>query len=378
MHATLSWLTVAACLLSSVHVALAAPAGAEERVKESFQKHTNNWAVLVDTSRFWANYRHAANVLTMYHLVKKLGIPDSNIVLMLGDDIPCNIRNAYPATLYNNVDHNINLYGDHVEADYRGYDVTVDNFLRVLTGRHDPLLPTNKRLDSDEDSNVLIFLSGHGGDKFLKFQDATEVTSEDLIQSLWQMRLRRRFRSVLLIVETCQAATLIADIKVPGVIAIGSALKGENAYSHHADMEVGVHVIDRFTYYTLQMLDHITPASTMSLQSLFNRYDHRLLHSHVQYISTHPLPLDKVLVTDYFASQAKLSPLLSSGTVPASRPFNTTFPAPPAAGAPPATLWSQMADAGETLVRAMGQYRYSGRVAASCALVLLAAAASFA
>ena len=38
--------------------------------------HTNNWAVLVDTSRFWFNYRHMANVLSIYHSVKRLGIPD--------------------------------------------------------------------------------------------------------------------------------------------------------------------------------------------------------------------------------------------------------------------------------------------------------------
>lgn len=39
-------------------------------------QHTNNWAVIVDTSRFWFNYRHAANVLSIYRSVKRLGIPD--------------------------------------------------------------------------------------------------------------------------------------------------------------------------------------------------------------------------------------------------------------------------------------------------------------
>ncbi len=34
--------------------------------------HTNNWAVLVDTSRFWFNYRHVANVLSIYRSVKRL------------------------------------------------------------------------------------------------------------------------------------------------------------------------------------------------------------------------------------------------------------------------------------------------------------------
>lgn len=56
--------------------------------------HTNNWAVLVGTSRFWFNYRHVANALSVYRTVKRLGIPDSHIILMLADDIPCNARNG--------------------------------------------------------------------------------------------------------------------------------------------------------------------------------------------------------------------------------------------------------------------------------------------
>lgn len=50
-----------------------------KKVAEDFfeqTSHTNNWAVLVCTSRFWFNYRHVANVLSLYHSVKRLGIPD--------------------------------------------------------------------------------------------------------------------------------------------------------------------------------------------------------------------------------------------------------------------------------------------------------------
>jgi phosphatidylinositol glycan class K len=41
----------------------------------------------MDTSRFWFNYRHIANTLSMYRTVKRLGIPDSHIILMLADDM---------------------------------------------------------------------------------------------------------------------------------------------------------------------------------------------------------------------------------------------------------------------------------------------------
>lgn len=59
--------------------------------------HTSNWAVLVCTSAYWYNYRHMANTLSLYRTVRRLGIPDSNIILMLADDVACNARNTYAA-----------------------------------------------------------------------------------------------------------------------------------------------------------------------------------------------------------------------------------------------------------------------------------------
>jgi GPI-anchor transamidase subunit K len=38
--------------------------------------------------------------------------------------------------------------------------VTVDNFVRILTGRHEPGMPASKRLMSTNESRVLIYLSG--------------------------------------------------------------------------------------------------------------------------------------------------------------------------------------------------------------------------
>ncbi|VDQ17740.1 unnamed protein product, partial [Trichobilharzia regenti] len=92
-------------------------------------------AVLVDTSRFWFNYRHISNVLSIYRSIKRLGIPDSRIILMVADDASCNARNPRPATIFNSPYNRVNLYGEEIEIDYRGYEVTVENFIRVLTGR---------------------------------------------------------------------------------------------------------------------------------------------------------------------------------------------------------------------------------------------------
>ncbi len=89
-----------------------------------------------------------ANTLAMYRTIKRLGIPDSNILLMLADDVSCNARNPFPAQVYANKDRRLDLYGDGIEVDYRGYEVTVESFLRLLTGMR--LLPLRDlRRDTD-------------------------------------------------------------------------------------------------------------------------------------------------------------------------------------------------------------------------------------
>jgi len=103
-------------------------------VLAALSTHTNNWAVLVCTSTFWFNYRHVANVLSIYHTVRRLGIPDDHIIMMLADDMACNARNIFPATVFNHYNHYLNVYDRDVQVDYRGSEVTVDNFIRLLAG----------------------------------------------------------------------------------------------------------------------------------------------------------------------------------------------------------------------------------------------------
>ena len=128
--------------------------GAEDEAQELFRRgsgqHTDNWAVLVCTSRFWFNYRHISNTLAIYRSVKRLGMPDSHIILMLADDMACNPRNSEPGTVYTDDRRGelADLYGNDIEVDYKGYEVTVESFTRVLTGRHPEGTPPSKRLQT--------------------------------------------------------------------------------------------------------------------------------------------------------------------------------------------------------------------------------------
>jgi phosphatidylinositol glycan class K len=245
-------------------------------------EHTSNWAVLVSTSRFWFNYRHLANVLSLYRTVKRLGIPDSQIILMLPDDMACNPRNAFPGTVYNNADRALDLYGDNIEVDYRGYEVTVENFIRLMTDRVGEDMPRSKRLLTDDRSNILVYMTGHGGNEFLKFQDAEEISAFDLADAFEQMWEKKRYHEMLFMIDTCQANTMYSKFYSPNILATGSSEIDQSSYSHHADNDVGVAVIDRYTYYNLEFLETqvTSPTSKLTLGELFDSYDEVKIHSH--------------------------------------------------------------------------------------------------
>ncbi|XP_028667021.1 GPI-anchor transamidase [Erpetoichthys calabaricus] len=275
--------------------------------------HTNNWAVLVCTSRFWFNYRHVANTLSVYRSVKRLGIPDSHIVLMLADDMACNHRNPKPATVFSHKNMELNVYGDDVEVDYRGYEVTVENFLRVLTGRLPASTPRSKRLLSDDRSNILIYMTGHGGNGFLKFQDSEEITNVELADAFEQMWQKRRYNELLFIIDTCQGASMYERFYSPNIMALASSQVGEDSLSHQPDLAIGVHLMDRYTFYLLEFLEDIHPASQSNMNDLFK------VCPKSQCVSTpgHRTDLfqrnpNSVLITDFFGSVRKVEITMST------------------------------------------------------------------
>jgi phosphatidylinositol glycan class K len=214
-------------LLLLAHAALAlAAAMACTAAGSSGSAHSGDtWAVILSSSRYWLNYRHSANALAVYQAVRRLGLPDSRILLMLADQPGCSPRNVHPGQLYLSPGGRTagdrsttnatcagddasglpgNLLAGDVEVDFRGRETSVDALLRVLTGRHPAGTPASKRLDSGPTSRVLLYLTGHGGDEFLKFHDQEELLAADLASAVRQMAAAGRYGELLLLADTCQ------------------------------------------------------------------------------------------------------------------------------------------------------------------------------
>ena len=183
------------------------------------------------------------------------------------------------------------LASSALEVDYKGADVSVESFLRLLIGRHAPHEHRSKRLLSDSGSNIFIYITGHGGDGFVKVRDNQELTSQDLADALRQMHAKGRYKEILLMVESCEASTLIELIDAPGIIATGSSIRGEMSFSYSNDYAMGQPVIDRFSKLTLEFcedLGHSQPApgrkgshrlttSSATLADLFKVYTYEAM-----------------------------------------------------------------------------------------------------
>lgn len=57
------------------------------------------------------------------------------------------------------------------------------------------------------------------------------MSAEELARAISTMHSLRRYNRLLLILDTCQAATMYRHIEAPNVIAIASSLLGESSYS---------------------------------------------------------------------------------------------------------------------------------------------------
>ncbi|KRX99189.1 putative GPI-anchor transamidase [Trichinella pseudospiralis] len=124
------------------------------------------------------------------------------------------------------------------------------------------------------------------------------------------------YHELMLIVDTCQAASMYQKIYSPNVIALGSSMIGEDSLSHHLDSTLGVYMIDRYTYYALGFLQSVWPNSNRTLAEFLACCPKSKCLSTVR-VRTDLFNKDpsKVLITDFFGSvrniaylQEKLEP----------------------------------------------------------------------
>jgi GPI-anchor transamidase subunit K len=284
----------------------------------------DTWVILVDTSRYFYNYRHSVNALAMNDMFRKLGVPENQIILLLADYPALNSRNRYPGRMYFQRDRDISVSGPDVEVS--SAFVSTASFLEILT-QSDRLLSTgtstgSSLLKSNHESNIVLYMTGHGGDEFMKFNDIDELGAVEFAKAIEEMYHKNMYKNMLIMIDTCQAATLTQYITAPNVVSITSSRQGENSYALQSDSVIGVSTIDRFTAATVKFLskfyDSRTAAASSSsssrtddsysLMHMYQSYKPQDLHSHaVLHMHNLSKPLSNLKLIEFFPTTTALT-----------------------------------------------------------------------
>ena len=78
------------------------------------------------------NYRHQASACRAYHILKRNGVPEDKIIHFSFDDVVSDRENPFRGKLFTEPDGEDVYQGCNI--DYRGNDVTTQNFLGAITG----------------------------------------------------------------------------------------------------------------------------------------------------------------------------------------------------------------------------------------------------
>ena len=234
------------------------------------------WALLVAGSCGWQNYRHQADVLAMYQLLKQSGYTDDHIVLIMEDDIAWNSANPNGGVVQVAVGGE-NLYHDLL-IDYHLSDLKPEDIGTILSGEVSERLP--EVIQSTSTDNVLFFWSGHGNYQEFCWGDTDMSLSASQLQQFVQLLSgKEQFRKLLCLVETCYSGSMLQVCEgVPGLLGITAASPWETSKADIFNGGLGVWMSNRFTS---TLLETITDDPPVSLRDLYYKLFINTVGSHV-------------------------------------------------------------------------------------------------
>lgn len=161
---------------------------------------TKNFAILVNTSQYWKNMRHSANMHVFYNILRENGFDDCDMVIYTADDFSFDERTYF--------------YGDYQgQSKYPTLTrfptgpFTPEMIYETIIGNHEKLI------DMDENSNLFIYFTGHGNEYFLKLHNKHFITTPCLEKSL--LKLSKNINKAFVIFDTCRAESLLVKKTLP-------------------------------------------------------------------------------------------------------------------------------------------------------------------
>ena len=259
----------------------------------AYPARTDQYAVLVQGSDGYINYRHQADVLNIYQALRRGGYPDDHIILILDKSIASHRANPEPGVIRTAPDGPDLLSGSSVGSgisaaivDYDSRDLSASDIADILAGRASSRLPVV--LPQDAGNNVLFYWSGHGrsqsqggADEFVWRDNRAGqgFTASMLRETAEQMQ----FRKLLIAAEPCYGERVIRAVEgLTGVLAMSGASAAEQSWADHWNNDARIWMCDRFS---LNLVNCLTDNPQSNFRDIFLYCAQHTLGSHAKIVN---------------------------------------------------------------------------------------------
>lgn len=256
----------------------------------AYSAMTDQYAVLVQGSNGYVNYRHQADVLSVYQALRRGGFPDDHIILIIDSDMASHPNNPQPGTVRTSPDGPDLLSGTDAlpkaEVDYDSGNLTAHDIANILKGVKTSATPIV--LPQDAGNNVLFYWSGHGrsqsqggSNEFVwRYKNARQGFTADLLRETASQML---YRKLCIAAEPCYGECVIRAVEgLPGVIAMSGANAAEQSWADHWSDDARIWMCDRFS---LNLVTCLSDNPDTNFRDLFLYCAQHTLGSHARIVN---------------------------------------------------------------------------------------------
>lgn len=223
----------------------------------------SRYAVVVSASDTWVNYRHQADTLAFYQMLKSSGYDDDHIILIMEDNIANHPNNARPGDIRVMPDGE-NLYRD-VKVDYHLSDISVADLSDIMTGKVSERL--KEVIEPTASDNIIMFWCGHGSRNTLMWGSGMYVYGNDMKRLINDLHAENRYRKLMFVLDACYSGTIgEACERIPGVLVFTAAHSNESSKADVFDRELNVWLSNGFTR---TFRDEVTINPDITLRELY-------------------------------------------------------------------------------------------------------------
>ena len=273
---------------------------------------SDHWAVIVAGSNTFGNYRHQADTCHAYQIMKKHGIPESQIIHLAYDDIANNSQNPFKGQIFNKPTAagtpGVDVYAG-CKIDYKGSNTTAANVIKVLTGDTSAPGPV---LKSNANSRIFFYFADHGAPGLVAMPVGGYLYADKLQAAFNTMYQNKMYKEMVVYIEACESGSMFTklptNMNIYATTAANASESSWGTYCSPDDMVNGKHIGSCLgDLYSVNWMEDADKANmnTETLLDQYNTVKTETSKSHV--LQFGDLTIDKEPIGDFEAGNVDLA-----------------------------------------------------------------------